>query len=88
MFPPPPPPRSTHTHTQENDTEPHFGFFYVVLTVFPNDGRGNSCVFNEQGLGNELITLDSAANNFNPTVYSGKDRVKAVIITIEPELSG
>ena len=59
-----------------------------MLTVFPTDGRGNSCVFNEQGLGNEFITLDSAANNVNPTMYSGEDRVKAVIITIESELSG
>ena len=59
-----------------------------MLTVFPNDGRSNSCVFNDQGLGNEFITLDSAANNFNPTMYFGEDRVKAVIITIEPELSG
>ena len=56
--------------------------------MFPNDGRGNSCVFTEQGLGNELITLDSAANNFNPMNYSGEDRVKTVIITVEPALSG
>ena len=59
-----------------------------MLTVFPNNGRGNSCVFVEQGLGNELITLDSAADNFNPTNYSGEDRVKTVVITVEPALSG
>ncbi len=69
---------------QENETDsgPHFGFFYVVLSVLPTDGVNGSCV-STQGIGDELILLRSAINNFNPTPYSGLDRTKIVNITVE-----
>ncbi len=70
---------------QENETDsgPHFGFFYVVLSVLPTDGVNGSCVSTAQGIGDELILLRSAVNNFNPTPYSGLDRTKIVNITVE-----
>ncbi len=70
---------------RENDTNaaPHFGFFYVVLSVLPTDGVDGSCVSTAKGTGDELILLRSAINNFDPTPYSGLDRTKTVNITVE-----
>ena len=55
----------------------------MVVTVFPSDGNGGGCVFNEQGIG-----LDDSGDNYNPTPFSAEDRVKTVIVTVEPALSG
>ena len=51
--------------------------------MLPNDGVDNSCLETKKGLGDSLVLFDNAEDNFNPTVYSGPERTKRVVITVK-----
>ena len=59
------------------------GFLYVVLTVFPSDGRDGGCVFSE---GEGLLRMGQSGDNFNATPYTSADRMKTVTIIVETGL--
>ena len=72
---------------QEHARGSNFGYFYVVLTVFPNNGREDNCDFKMCDF-NEMVMLENNAQNYNPMPSIGEERVKRVNITIEPALTG
>ncbi len=66
--------------SQKHHRESPYDFFYVVLSVYPNNGRRGDCDYESESF--------KLANNFDPIPYTGHSRVKHVTVTVETALSG
>ncbi|XP_064407075.1 SID1 transmembrane family member 1-like isoform X2 [Halichondria panicea] len=65
-----------------------YNFFYVVLSVFPNNGRQGDCDYGNYYGYNKLNLLNQTTHNYDPVLYTGPSRIKHVTVTVETVLSG
>jgi len=64
-----------------------FSFFYVAVSVFPNDGPNGDCIYSDAWTTEKMTySMMQAPVNYQPTAFSG-NRVKNITITVEPSLN-